>query len=150
MLTRHMKACLLFTLLAPLSGGIHATESDVNAGSQLQACPSSPNCVSSDSATEQHQITAIVPKTSLDKSWAAIVEYIQQTPRLALIEEQDNYLKAEATTLIMRFTDDVEFEKRPADNLIAVRSASRIGHSDLGANRDRIEAIRAHLSSLAE
>lgn len=147
MTTRHLKAALLFSLLAPLSGISQANETP---GSSLQACPDSPNCVSSDSTTEQHQITAIQPKTSLDKSWAAIVEYIQQTPRLILIEQQDNYLKAEATTLIMRFTDDIEFEKRPADNHIAVRSASRIGHSDLGANRKRVEAIREHLSTLAE
>lgn len=148
MKSRHFKAYLLLALLAPLSANSLATASEVNTDSPLQACPSSPNCVSSDSETEQHQIAAIQPKTSLDKTWTAIVEYIQQTPRFALIEQQDNYLKAEATTMIMRFTDDVEFEKRPADNVIAVRSASRIGHSDLGANRKRIEAIRTHLSTL--
>jgi len=148
MKTLNIKTYLLLALLAPLSGISHATEGKADTASQLQACPSSPNCVSSDSQTEQHQIAAILPKKSLDESWTAIVDYIQQTPRFALIEQQDNYLKAEATTLIMRFTDDVEFEKRPADNLISVRSASRVGHSDLGANRTRIEEIRAYLSTL--
>jgi len=143
MQTRKLQLGLLFGSLLPL-----ALTSSLSLASNLADCPSSPNCVSSDSQTEQHQIDAIQPKASLDESWAALKAYIQQTPRFALIEQQDNYLKAEATTLIMRFTDDVEFEKRPADNLIAVRSASRIGHSDLGANRQRIEEIRTYLSSL--
>ena len=117
----------------------------VNLPPRLQACPSSPNCVSSDSDSEQHQIAAIEPRESLEKSWAAIKAYIQRTPRFALIEQQEHYLKAEATTLIMRFTDDVEFEMRPQQNIIAVRSTSRVGHSDFGVNRKRIEAIRTHL-----
>jgi len=147
MTNRYHKTALLLTLLAAFSGSSYATESESAEPSKLQPCPTSPNCVSSDSRTEQHQIAVIEPKTSLDKSWVAIVSYIQQTPRFALVEQQDNYLKAEATTLIMRFTDDVEFEKRPADNVIAVRSASRVGHSDLGANRTRVEEIRSFLST---
>jgi uncharacterized protein (DUF1499 family) len=45
----------------------------------------------------------------------------------------------------MRYRDDVEFLLRTDENEIAVRSASRVGYSDMGLNRDRIEAIRAAL-----
>ena len=51
----------------------------------------------------------------------------------------------EAKTRLLRFVDDVEFELRTGDGVIAVRSASRVGYSDLGANRRRIEKIRKAL-----
>ncbi|HEY9596037.1 MAG TPA: DUF1499 domain-containing protein, partial [Cyanophyceae cyanobacterium] len=43
----------------------------------------------------------------------------------------------------MGFVDDVEFFLDDNANVIQVRSASRLGESDLGVNRKRIETIRA-------
>ncbi|MEC7418575.1 MAG: DUF1499 domain-containing protein, partial [Pseudomonadota bacterium] len=54
--------------------------------------------------------------------------------------------RAEARTRLLRFVDDVEFELREEAGIIAVRSASRVGYSDLGANRRRIEKIRQAIS----
>ena len=51
----------------------------------------------------------------------------------------------EFTSRLMRYVDDVEFLYDSASNQTHVRSASRLGYSDLGANRKRIEAIRAQL-----
>jgi uncharacterized protein (DUF1499 family) len=48
----------------------------------------------------------------------------------------------------MGFVDDVEFLIEPNTQVIHVRSASRLGQSDLGVNRQRIEMIRAKLSEL--
>ena len=59
-----------------------------------------------------------------------------------IISEQGNYLYAEFTTRLMGFVDDVEFLADPATGIVQVRSASRLGKSDLGVNRKRIEAIR--------
>ncbi len=58
------------------------------------------------------------------------------------------YVHAEARTSLMRFVDDMEFQLRSDENLIAVRSASRLGLSDLGANKKRLQAIRKALSEL--
>ena len=55
------------------------------------------------------------------------------------------YIHAVYTTPIMRYRDDVEFLLRTNENEIAIRSASRVGYSDMGLNRDRIEAIRTAL-----
>lgn len=62
-----------------------------------------------------------------------------------MISYDDAYLNAEATTLIWRFVDDVEFQLRPIEKAIAVRSASRVGYWDQCANRLRIESIRRAL-----
>ena len=48
----------------------------------------------------------------------------------------------------MKFVDDVEFWFNPVEQVIEVRSASRLGAKDLGTNRDRVEAIRRRLSAL--
>ncbi len=61
---------------------------------------------------------------------------------------QENYIRVEFTSLIFRFVDDVEFYFPTAENekmIIHIRSASRIGYSDFGANRKRIEQIRKKL-----
>ena len=45
----------------------------------------------------------------------------------------------------MGFIDDVEFFVNKDKGVIDVRSASRLGESDLGVNRERIESIRQAL-----
>lgn len=110
-------------------------------------CPESPNCVSSDSGTELHAIDSIYAIESIPDTWRDIILYIEKTPRFKIIEMNDTYIRAEATSLFFRFTDDVEFEQRPFSNSIAVRSASRTGHSDFGVNRKRIEKLRKHLQA---
>jgi len=62
--------------------------------------------------------------------------------RTSIIEETDNYLYAEFKSAGMGFVDDVEFSIDAEKKVIHVRSASRVGYSDLGVNRKRIEAIR--------
>jgi uncharacterized protein (DUF1499 family) len=65
-----------------------------------------------------------------------------------IITEDKNYLYAEFTSAIMGFVDDVEFYLDEDAKLIQVRSASRLGKSDLGVNRKRIETIRTKLKEL--
>jgi uncharacterized protein (DUF1499 family) len=60
-----------------------------------------------------------------------------------LLEERDGYAAFECTTRLMRFVDDVELLLDAPAGVIHLRSSSRIGHSDLGANRKRVEALRA-------
>ena len=47
---------------------------------------------------------------------------------------------------LMRFRDDVEFLLDREARVFHVRSASRVGYSDLGANAARVERLRALLS----
>lgn len=111
----------------------------------LAACPDSPNCVSSQSPSndEQHYIEPL-PYTSASSQEAIsqLKTIIQGLERAAIITEQGNYLYAEFTSKLMGFVDDVEFYVDEGQKVIHVRSASRLGKSDLGVNRKRVEEIR--------
>ena len=68
---------------------------------------------------------------------------IEQMPRSTIISTDELYLHAECETWLFRFVDDVEFQIDAEAKQIQVRSASRTGYSDLGANRSRVEVMRA-------
>ncbi len=108
----------------------------------LADCPNSPNCVSSQATDYQHKIEPIAFDGSPDDSMRQLNEVIAAIPRMKIITQRENYLHAEATSLIFRFKDDVEFFGDPSARVIHFRSASRVGYSDLGANRARMETIR--------
>jgi uncharacterized protein (DUF1499 family) len=63
-----------------------------------------------------------------------------------VVEARPDYVYAQATTALMKFTDDLEFWFDNTQPLIQVRSASRLGESDLGANRTRMEDIRTRFN----
>jgi uncharacterized protein (DUF1499 family) len=70
---------------------------------------------------------------------------VEAMDRVTMLTANDSYLHVEARSAVFRFVDDVEFHLRPEDGIIAVRSAARVGHGDMGVNRERIEAIREAL-----
>jgi uncharacterized protein (DUF1499 family) len=109
---------------------------------KLADCPSSPNCVSSQSQDADHQIEPLRYEGTTADAIAALKATIESLPRTKIIQVSDNYLYAEFTSALMGFVDDVEFYVNPSKSVIEVRSASRLGESDLGVNRQRIEEIR--------
>jgi len=106
---------------------------------RLIACPESPNCVSSYESSEEHSIAA------LDGNLSQIQQILVAMDGANIVEQSGNYLYAEFTSSLMGYVDDVEFLYDAASNTTQVRSASRVGYSDMGANRSRIEAIRTQL-----
>ena len=109
---------------------------------KLAPCPNSPNCVSSH-APASDKTHAIEPIRFTGDPAAAMQKLrtvVEGMPRTKIIESRPNYLYAEFSTPLMGFVDDVEFHQD--GTMIQVRSASRLGYSDLGVNRKRIEAIR--------
>lgn len=107
---------------------------------KLAACPSSPNCVNSQSDDSKSKIEPL-PMTTI----ANIKQAVGSMERTTIIEETDTYLYAEFQTKLMGFVDDVEFYVDAAANAVQVRSASRLGQSDAGVNRKRVEEIRSKL-----
>jgi uncharacterized protein (DUF1499 family) len=120
----------------------------VNNG-KLAACPASPNCVSSvtPASDSQHAIAQLNFSGDLPTSMAKLKQIIRAMPRTNLIKENSNYLYVEFTSSLMRFVDDVEFYLDDGTKTIQVRSASRLGESDLGVNRQRVEEIRSKLAN---
>jgi uncharacterized protein (DUF1499 family) len=110
---------------------------------RLADCPKSPNCVCTQCTDDVHGIDPIRFEGSSAEALARIKKAIAAMPRTKIITETENYLHAEATSLIFRFVDDVEFLIDKDNKIIHFRSASRSGYSDLGVNRSRMEQIRA-------
>jgi len=114
---------------------------------ELSPCPNRPNCVSSvepegsSRRVEPFEIDAS-PETIPD----ALAEAVGGMPGARIVTNQDGYLHAEFTSRVFGFVDDLELLLDETTGLVHVRSASRAGHSDLGANRRRVEALRARLA----
>jgi uncharacterized protein (DUF1499 family) len=127
--------------------GTRPTNLGVNDG-QLAACPSSPNCVSSQApiSDAEHSIAPLAYTGIAAEALAKLKSVIQSQENAKIIESTDRYLYAEFTSKLMGFVDDVEFSVDDSAKVIQVRSASRLGQSDLGVNRKRVEEIRAKLS----
>ncbi len=116
---------------------------------QLATCPGSPNCVSSQAnkADAEHYIKPLAYSGNATGAIAQLKDIINGMERTQIIESSDDYIYAEFTSNLMGFVDDVEFYADAANGVIQVRSASRLGQSDLGVNRKRIEAIRQQFTA---
>jgi uncharacterized protein (DUF1499 family) len=141
---------LIPVLLATLAAGCGGTRPPglgVQAGT-LSPCPPTPNCVSSFATDEQHGIAPLTyAADQRDLARQVLLDILAETARVEVIAAQEDYIRAEFTSLIWRFVDDVELYLPADESLIHVRSASRVGSGDLGANRKRIEELRQTLSA---
>lgn len=69
-------------------------------------------------------------------------EIMAAMPGAKIVDSRPGYLYAQFTSPGLRFVDDTEFWFNPNENVIHVRSASRLGRRDFNVNRKRVEAIR--------
>jgi uncharacterized protein (DUF1499 family) len=122
----------------------HPTDRGVSEAG-LAPCPSSPNCVSSDARDTGHGVDALRLARPAGEAWDEARAVVLNFPRTRIVDEQPTYVRVECRSAFFGFVDDLELQLRPADNIIAVRSASRLGYSDLGVNRRRVERLRAAL-----
>ena len=113
---------------------------------KLAPCPSTPNCVCSQDPDEAHQIAPLTYSGASEAAIAKLKNIIQSMDRAQIITETNDYLYAEFTSKLMGFVDDVEFYVDSAAQMIHVRAAARLGQSDLGVNRKRVETIRQQLN----
>src|SRR4029453_3620614 len=113
---------------------------------RLKPPPSSPNTVSSQAPDTNHAIAPLSYSGSAAGAMDALADIIKSTPRTRIVSRTNDYLYAEYESALMGFVDDVEFWFEPNAKVIHVRSASRLGYSDFGVNRARIEDIRRKLS----
>jgi len=111
----------------------------------LAPCPNRPNCVSSQAADAEHHVDPFLVRVPAEQAFAALRAAIAAQPRARIVAEDVGYLHAEVTSRLFRFVDDVEALLDSGGARIEVRSASRLGYSDLGVNRARIEALRETL-----
>ena len=107
----------------------------------MAPCPSSPNCVSSNSGDRRHAVAPLSIKSSDAQAWERVRAAVRALPRTKIVAEGDGYLHAECRSLL-GFVDDLELQLAPNDTRVAVRSAARSGSYDFGVNRRRVEKLR--------
>ena len=157
-------ALAVLAVLAGQAGMLRGTPPD-NLGlrdGKLQPPSQTPNSVSSQAdlwpGHPQAEYARIAPlalgadvksggKDDGPATMARIQAIVQATPGATVVKAENGYLYATFTTPLMKYTDDVEFWFDAAQGVVQVRSASRLGRKDLGANHARVEAIRARLGA---
>ncbi|PHS23803.1 MAG: hypothetical protein COA83_09115 [Methylophaga sp.] len=109
----------------------------------LSPCPDKPNCVcSSDKSDVNHYIDPLpLVHEDIANSLVILKEVIVEMNG-TLQAESDDYLAATFTSAIFGFVDDLEIKIDSNQNLIHFRSASRMGHSDMGVNKKRVELLK--------
>ena len=109
---------------------------------QLRPCPVTPNCVCSEQLVEGTFVEPLDYTATTEAAWHKIKQAIVETGGV-VATDQNGYLHAIYETPLLRFVDDVELRLDTNQQVIHIRSASRVGKSDLGANRKRVVRIRA-------
>ena len=120
---------------------------------RLKSPSKTPNSVSSQAALypdhPQKKYASIAPLAFTgdgEAAMARLADLLQKTERTIVITRGPDYVYAQNTTALLKFTDDVEFWLDKTNGVIQVRSSSRLGRKDFNVNRARIEAIRARFS----
>ena len=135
------RSLVFFTILFMPSFNIQNVYSMIST-EKLPPCPDSPNCVSSQADDEHHFIAPFIYTGTLPEAQKNLISILQSIPRARIISIERNSIQVEFTSALFRFIDDAEFYFPENENLIHVRSASRVGYYDFGVNRTRLERIR--------
>ena len=109
----------------------------------LWKCGDSPNCASSRDERPAFHLESLPLRGSPQQTLESVRNLASKLPRWSLVAETSTTLNFEVRTAILGFVDDVVFEVETAKQALHFRSASRVGHSDLGQNRRRLEAFRS-------
>lgn len=114
-------------------------------GQPLRPCPGTPNCVSTEATTRTHRIAPVPfadsPESAQSRARAALLA----EPRTRITLDAPGYLRAECTSRLFRFVDDVELVVDSTARVFRMRSASRLGRGDLGVNRKRARRVLGRL-----
>ena len=109
----------------------------VNVNDNLSDCKISTNCIFQSWRVDDSE-----------KAFTELIQILENTPRIKIVEKDENYIHAIAISRIMKFIDDVEIRNFKEDNIFQVKSASRLGIYDLGVNKRRVQTLRFRLIDL--
>ena len=108
---------------------------------KLTACPPSPSCVCSQCDIDVHQMDPWNYQGTANDAITAVQSVLNSYPRTSLIETEPRYVRAESKSLVFGFVDDLEFFIDDVEQKVHFRSASRVGKSDFGVNRSRMQKL---------
>jgi len=134
-------SCTLVAML--LLAGCSSSPDKPQSRQILPQCGWLPNCINSQSGRGAQ---ASEPISANAEQWQQLKAWIAQQQDWQISVDDGNFLQAIIKTPIMKFRDDIQLLFLPEDQLIQVRSSSRIGISDLGTNARRIKTLRDQLA----
>ena len=111
-------------------------------------CPNSPNCVSTQATEDKHKMDPIQYSGSLNEAKEKIIKIVNSLKRSKIITNKENYIHVEFRTATFKFVDDVEFLFDEKEKIIHFRSRARLGYSDMGVNRKRMNNIKNMYANL--
>ncbi len=138
-----MKNLVALALTALFLIGCTSSPGKPPAGAALPPCGSLPNCVNSENGSGGQAVDAI--KAS-PQQWQALKSWIAAQDNWTITADDGDFVQAVTTTPLMRYRDDVMLRFDGEDNVIHVRSSSRLGIGDMGANRARVERLREQVN----
>lgn len=144
-----LSATVIFSTVWGMIGCAGRPELEITDG-RLPPCPNSPNCVSSQADDQGHKVDPIPWEGSFDMARERLVAVVRAMPRARITNQESRRIDAVFISRWLRFRDDVLFWFDEEQKVIHVRSASRVGYSDLGANRKRVAEIRRRFQEKAE
>ncbi len=119
---------------------------------ELAPCPESPNCVSSLEKEASHAIPPIeyvgTGRSGSMETMPSVMKTEKRCRIITVLTEEPGYIHAEFRSFLFRFVDDTEFLFPADESVIHIRSASRVGYSDMGVNRKRVERLRERFTAL--
>lgn len=130
-------ALMIWARRAPRPGNL-----GLNADGQLAALPDSPNAVSTQTDDTDRRMDPLVYRADVDTTRAELVELLRNMPGTTIVTNDPHYVHVEFHTSIIGYIDDIEFAFDDEARVVHYRSASRLGHSDLGANRKRMARVQ--------
>ena len=133
-----------------LLSAMNAEAGEADRPDKFSPCPDSPNCVSTQSTDQARFIEPLMYAGSLADARQKLIDMLENTKRVRLLKVETDTIHAEFRSSIFQFIDDVEFYFPPDQAIIHVKSASRKGYYDFGANRRRVEWLRSTFESLAQ
>lgn len=110
---------------------------------KLKQCPDKPNCVCSEykNDTEHFIAPLVIPDNSSSAAMTTLKDIIVGI-KGNIETANETYISATFTSALFGFVDDLELRVDAKQNVIHIRSASRVGNNDLGANKKRVELIK--------
>ena len=124
-----MKNFLLFAFIVL---GLIAPSKSYASHIELKPCIEVSHCVREELKVE-----------NISEPFEEIKQIVENTPRTKIVENDGDYLHAEVTSRIMKYIDDLEVSYIPENNIIIIRSESRVGEGDFGVNKKRVELIKS-------
>tara|TARA_Y100000589_G_scaffold34094_1_gene28507 strand:- start:2141 stop:2557 length:417 start_codon:yes stop_codon:yes gene_type:complete len=133
MIFRLLVSLVIFSFLSITLNSLNASEL-ISFNDNFDRCKFNTNCI-----IQRWEVK------DTEKAFYDLIDILENTPRLKIIEKDNKYVHALVKSRIMKYIDDLEVKFSPEEGTIQIKSASRSGIYDLGVNKRRVETIHFRL-----